>query len=352
MNIAITGGGTGGHLAIAKALGETLKLKGNKLFYIGSISGQDRDWFEDNDLFEKCYFLKTSGVVNKKGLGLFGAIFKQLVAIKEARKILKTCQIQRVLSVGGFSAAPASFAAVFLRIPFFIHEQNAIKGTLNKLLSPFAKNVFGSFSHLGKNYVKTFYPIRNEFFKHSRIRNEIKCVIFLGGSQGAKALNDFALLCAKGLLKRGIQIIHQCGRNDLKRVRDIYEKLEIADSINLFDFSKDLVDLMTKADLCVGRAGASTVWELCANGLNAIFVPYPYALKDHQYYNALEFEKEELGIIVRQNDLCAEVLFDFIDRLEETDETGMKNISKISSKLQEKIRPDGADEIAKRILEY
>ncbi|PAF42351.1 UDP-N-acetylglucosamine--N-acetylmuramyl-(pentapeptide) pyrophosphoryl-undecaprenol N-acetylglucosamine transferase [Helicobacter sp. 11S02596-1] len=355
MNILITGGGTGGHLAIAQAMGIALKNKGHQVFYIGSVSGQDRDWFENCNLFEKCYFLNTKGVVNQKGLGILHSIFLQWTAWREARKILRTHQIQRVLSVGGFSAGPASFGAISLGVSFFIHEQNAIKGTLNKLLSPFAKKVFGSFSHSGKNYIRTSYPIRNDFFLHSRIRQKVEYVIFLGGSQGAKAINDFALLCAKGLLEKGIKIIHQCGKNDFERVKNAYEALGLKDSmeqssIELFDFRSDLINLVSKADVCVGRAGASTAWELCANGLVALFVPYPYAASDHQYYNALEFQNAGLGAIVRQNELEVKHLFDFIDKLEQVGEDGVKNITQMSLGLREKIHPDGADEIAKQIL--
>lgn len=351
MNILITGGGTGGHLAIAKALAEEFKSLGNRVFYIGSITGQDRDWFAQSNLFEKCYFLDTTGVVNKKGLARIASLYKQLRAILKAKKIFKLHQIDRVLSVGGFSAGPASLATIGSKIPLFIHEQNAIKGTLNKYLNKFAKATFGSFSHAEENYIKTSYPLRKEFFAQARVRTELKCVIFLGGSQGAKAVNDFALLVAKNLLQKGIKIIHQCGQNDFKRVKNIYKALEILDSIELFDFDKELVSKITEADICIGRAGASSVWELAANGLPTLYIPYPYAAGDHQYYNALEFTQNELGKVVRQNDLSPEVLFDFIEELRNVDENGIVKIKDISARLQSKITQGGATQIAKEVME-
>lgn len=354
MNILITGGGTGGHLAIAKALAIGLNAQGYKCFYIGSMNAQDREWFgEDSafesskDLFEERYFLKTIGVVNKKGLKFFVSLYKQLLAMFEARRILKKHKVQVVFSVGGFSAGPASFGAIALRIPLFIHEQNAIKGSLNKILNPFAKAVFGSFDHKGKKYIKTFYPIRSEFFELGRVREDTKCVIFLGGSQGARAINDFAILVSKELLNRGIKVIHQCGQADFERVKQLYEVIEILGTIDLFAFSEKLVEKMSQADFCVGRAGASSVWELCANGLPAMFIPYPYAASDHQYYNALEFEG--MGQVVRQNELSPKILFDFIDRLNENNEKRVKEISRISSILRQKIYPDGVSEIIKEI---
>lgn len=350
MNIVITGGGTGGHLAIARALAEEFKALNNRVFYIGSISGQDRDWFGKSDLFEKCYFLDTTGVVNKKGLGLIASLYKQLKAILKAKKIFKLHQIDGVLSVGGFSAGPASLATIGNKMPLFIHEQNAIKGTLNKYLSKYAQATFGSFSHAEQNYIKTSYPLRKEFFVQARVRKELKCVIFLGGSQGARAINDFAILVAKNLLQKGIKIIHQCGQTDFKRVKNIYKALEILDDVELFDFDSELVNKITEADICIGRAGASSVWELAANGLPTLYVPYPYAAGDHQYYNVLEFTQNELGKVVRQNDLTPEVLFEFIEELKSVDENGIVKIKDISARLQNKITQGGAKEIAQKVM--
>lgn len=351
MNIVITGGGTGGHLAIAKALAEEFTSLGNRVFYIGSTTGQDRDWFAKSNLFEKCYFLETTGVVNKKGFSLIASLYKQLLAIRKAKKIFKLHQIDRVLSVGGFSAGPASLATIGSKIPLFIHEQNAIKGTLNKYLTKFAKATFGSFSHAEENYIKTSYPLRKEFFTQARVRKELKCIIFLGGSQGARSVNDFALLVAKHLLQKGIKIIHQCGQSDFKRVKGIYKTLEILDSIDLFDFDNELVNKISQADICVGRAGASSVWELAANGLPTLYIPYPYAAGDHQYYNALEFTQSELGRVVRQNDLSPEVLFEFMEELGSVDENGIIKIKDISARLQNKITQGGATQIAKEVIE-
>lgn len=351
MNIVITGGGTGGHLAIAKALAEEFKSLGNRVFYIGSTTGQDRDWFAKSNLFEKCYFLETTGVVNKKGFARIVSLYKQLLAITKAKKIFKLHQIDRVLSVGGFSAGPASLATIGSKIPLFIHEQNAIKGTLNKYLTKFAKATFGSFSHAEENYIKTSYPLRKEFFLQARVRKELKCIIFLGGSQGARSVNDFALLVAKHLLQKGIKIIHQCGQSDFKRVKGIYKTLEILDSIDLFDFDNELVNKIAQADICVGRAGASSVWELAANGLPTLYIPYPYAAGDHQYYNALEFTQSELGRVVRQNDLSPEVLFEFMEELGSVDENGIIKIKDISARLQNKITQGGATQIAKEVIE-
>lgn len=342
---AITGGGTGGHLAIAKALAQEAQKNNQQSIYIGSQIGQDKTWFEGSSLFTHCYFLDSTGVVNKKGLGKIKAIFKQLKAAWEARNILKKHKIEYVISVGGFSAGGASIGAILSNTPLFIHEQNAIKGKLNEILTPFAKAIFGSFKGKSKNFIHTSYPVRDEFFTHSRVREKLHHLLFLGGSQGAKGINDFALQIVPELLKRGITIAHQCGERDFERIKKAYEHIGILDKVDVFAFDKEIVLRLQKADLCIARSGASSLWEMSANGLIGIFVPYPYAAKDHQYYNALHFTKQGLGLLLRESQLDMLRVFTFIESLQKQEDS----LSEKSHLLMSKIQPNGAKEILEHI---
>lgn len=335
----ITGGGTGGHLAIAKALAEEIAKGGQKAIFVGSNNGQDRNWFEQSDLFTQCYFLELTGVVNKKGLSKLNALFKQLKASLLVRQILKKHRIQCVISVGGFSAGGASIASVLCKVPLFIHEQNAIKGKLNEILTPFAKAVFGSFKTESKNFIHTSYPVRDEFFTHARVRERVQTILFLGGSQGAKSINDLALTLANPLISRGIHIIHQCGEKDFQRIKAEYDAIGLLDSIELFAFDAQLVKRLNKADLCIARSGASSLWEMSANGLLGVFIPYPHAAKDHQYYNAQEFTQEGLGMTIRESELEPEAILDFIDSMQNGE------LAQKSKQVMDKIKPNGAKEI-------
>lgn len=368
-NLLITGGGTGGHLSIAKALALECKNRGFGVFYIGSTSGQDRLWFEGSEIFRQCYFLETTGVVNKKGLGIFKALYLQFKAILQSYRILKSHQIQCVISVGGFSAGGASMASLIGRIPLFIHEQNSTLGTLNKILSPFAKAIFGSFGLRCKRFVATSYPICDEFFRTARIRSELKNILFLGGSQGAMAINSFALQVCRDLIQRNINIIHQCGKLDFKRMCDGYKELgfvpqynnqtgnnqsdETSDKcvvfvdssgrkrIELFAFSSNLVRKISEADFCISRAGASSLWETCANNLPCLFVPYPFAAKNHQYFNALFLKESNLCGLILQHNLNSDEFLAYIETL---------SLSQISSGLRKAISPNGAKEIIDEVL--
>ena len=455
--IVITGGGTGGHLAIARALAQELHKREIPAIYIGSFYGQDQMWFAgdsslgnhssdlanfgvtadhqssstpksiksptsttanprireekgavrenaaipslransvgeaihkestkvdssstpQNPLFQECYFLNTSGVVNKKGFKKLASIYAQLRAMWGVRKIFARHGVQAVISVGGFSAGPASLAAILLRKPLFIHEQNAIQGRLNSLLAPFAKVVFNSFHPPFPPY-----PIKQEALQSRRIRTEFQSIIFIGGSQGAKAINDLALQAAPKLLARGIRIIHQCGERDLDRVRQAYMELDSslleskrldsssaqepsnAPRLTLFSFDKDLIKHLDKADICIARAGASSIWENAALSLPTIYIPYPYAANNHQYHNASYFTNQGLGLMITEQELrkldssplesspkesleSALDLAKFFTLLSQLE----SNLTEISTALSQTITTNGAEPIITDIMQ-
>jgi len=331
VKICITGGGTGGHLAVAKALAKEAKSP----IFIGSTQGQDRDYFENSPLFFKTFFLETTGVVNKKGVKKLGALWKFFVAFLEARKILKEHNVDAVYSVGGFSAAPAAFGALSVGVPLYIHEQNASIGKLNKILKPFAKEFISAYE---KDSPIKGYPTQEEFFTLARQRKELKTIIFLGGSQGARAINELALSVAKELDAKRIKIIHQAGKNDFERVQEEYKKLSV--EVELYGFYDDIASLMHKADFAVSRSGASTLWELVANALPAFFVPYPYAASDHQYHNALFLVEKNLAYLHREGEGLKEAL---LEALESVD------VAKISKELPNYAQKDVAKKMIQRV---
>lgn len=336
MKIVITGGGTGGHLAIAKSLRDAAVKAGHSCIYIGSTSGQDRSWFADettsNTGFGSVHFLHTRGVVNQKGLGKVFSLLLSLKATAHALFLLRGADC--VVSVGGFSAAPASFAAILLRKAFFIHEQNAAIGRLNRLLRPYAKAFFSSYEE--ESLVKD-YPVRESFFEHAHIRSKVRTIIFLGGSQGARFINELALKIAPLLHKKGIRIIHQAGRLEIEKVKQAYESMGI--EAEVFDFRSDIDALMQQSDFAVSRAGASTLWELCASALPALYIPYPYAAGDHQFHNARFLVEKKASWLCRQEDDPYALLLELLE----------KDLSQESRTLQTLIRKNGAGLIIKEV---
>lgn len=335
--IAITGGGTGGHLVIAKSIQEELNRRGIKPLYIGSTAGQDKAWFEGSNGFEKTYFLESQGVVNKKGIRKIVALYDILRAAFTCKTIFKKHHIRYVFSVGGYSAAPASFGALLSGIPLYIHEQNAIQGKLNSLLRPFCKAFFSSYD---PNAIFTNYPVSEAFFNIQRERTHLKTIIFLGGSQGASFINALAQKLAPLLHQEGIAIIHQTGKKEFEAMKAFYDDNHIP--ADVFDFSKEIPEKLAKADFAISRSGASTLWELCAAAVPALFIPFPHAAANHQYFNAKVLADEKLALILSQNSEIDPIML--LEKIKHV------NLSYVSNALSHKIYKDGAKEIVDRIL--
>ena len=336
MNIIFTGGGTGGHLVIALSLAEAAKARGHRVVFIGSTSGQDRQWFGESTLFEATHFLETTGVVNKRGFAKLGALWKILKAVAASKEVIADFNADAVVSVGGFSAAPAALAALLTKTPLYIHEQNAVTGKLNRLLRGYAKGFYSSYEE-GENHCD--YPVNERYFQNARIRDSIKTVIFLGGSQGAKFINDLALEIAPWLDHGAMHIIHQCGIKEEERVRAAYHALGI--NAEVYGFTNQIVELIGRSDFAVSRSGASTLWELCASNVPAFYIPYPSAAGDHQYHNARYIIDHNAGWCERQQDGLVFKLQAAIN----------SDIRAKSETLGQLIHPNGAENIIQKIEE-
>ncbi|MEA1915463.1 MAG: UDP-N-acetylglucosamine--N-acetylmuramyl-(pentapeptide) pyrophosphoryl-undecaprenol N-acetylglucosamine transferase [Campylobacterota bacterium] len=335
--IAVTGGGTGGHLKVAKALMDELHNRGQSAVFIGSNNGADRAWFQDDKNIKEKFFLDTAGVVNQGFFGKIKSLWNIVKAVNKCNDIFIDYDVEKVISVGGYSAAPASFATLFSKAKLYIHEQNSVMGRLNSLSAKFAAKVYSSYD---ENSSVKDYPVAKEFFEEGRVRTGVKTIIFLGGSQGALAINDYALKMAPKLNAQNIKIIHQAGKNDFKRVKEAYEHLDI--DADVFDFTTNLIGKMKQADFAVSRSGASTLWELCATGLPALFIPYPYAAGDHQFFNAKFLANDGLAYVYRQKDLHD---FDLL-KVIHNDE----NIHSMSKALVDVIMIDGVELLINDIL--
>lgn len=328
--ILITGGGSGGHLAIAKAVLEECHKKNLKCIYVGSNNRHDKLWFENEDKFEEKYFLNATGFVDKKGIKKLFVLFKLISTIIECIKIIKKHKVTKVFSVGGYSSVSAGVASVLCFKPLYIHEQNSVFGLANKILSKFAKRTFCSF-------IEPYdaYPIQEKFFSDN-VKLNLKKIMFIGGSNGASFINDLALNIAPILEQNEISIIHQCGDKDFIKCKEWYENHNI--KAEVFAFSNDIDKYLKTADLCIARAGASTIFECLASNMPCIFIPYIYAYKNHQYYNAKFLEEKNLAYLVEQKDVNKNAILELIFSI---------NIKELSLKLSHIEKINGAKEIVK-----
>ena len=248
------------------------------------------------------------------------SLLKALKAISKARAILREFGPDVVVGTGAYVSAPVVLAAVSLRIPTVIHEQNAIPGLANRLLAKFATGIAVSFEDARRFFPRrsvelTGNPIREDILSADRasarrlleLDPEGPVVLIFGGSRGASRLNDAAIGGAEKLLEAGAEVIHSTGSADYERVKEALAGMDGA-RYKIFPYITDMADAYAAADLVISRAGASTVAEVTARGLASVLIPYPYATGRHQDANARVLKNAGAARVVPDEELTPERL--------------------------------------------
>ena len=317
--VLVMAGGTGGHIFPAIAAARAFQAQGIEVKWLGTKKGLESKIVPDHDL--DILYLDVAGVRGQGLKRLILAPFKIAVSVIRVIGIIRQYKPDLVLGMGGFVTGPGGVGAWLSRTPLFIHEQNAIAGFTNKVLAKFATKVFQAFpsAFIESDKVQTTgNPVRQEIAalevpeKRFAIRaNEPLQLLVLGGSQGAVALNEtvpkaMAQLALKGVFK----IRHQAGRNNVDNTKAIYAKCSVEAKVSAF--IEDMAEAYAWADLVICRSGALTVSEVASAGVAALFVPYPYAVDDHQTKNAEYLVEQGAAKVMQQTSLTASALADLL----------------------------------------
>ena len=343
--VLIMAGGTGGHIFPALSIARHLQSSGVKVEWLGTRKGLEAQLISQTDI--PIHYISVSGLRGKSRLSIVLSPFVILLAILQALVILLSVKPSCVLGMGGFVTGPGGVAAWLLRKPLLIHEQNAIAGLSNQLLSPLATVVMEGFAgafqrkqDLTQNSMlkrickpgKVLHvgnPLRREILEcpapqqryAAKGKNERIKILIIGGSLGAVAINKAIPEMLKEFqAAESLELWHQCGKNNLQSCQSYYQELGFTENENLriAAFIDDMAAAYCWADVVICRAGASTVSEISAIGLPAVFVPFPHAVDDHQTENALIMQKLGAAWIVQQHELNPQVLGDILLQLIES----------------------------------
>ncbi|MBQ9536882.1 MAG: undecaprenyldiphospho-muramoylpentapeptide beta-N-acetylglucosaminyltransferase [Desulfovibrionaceae bacterium] len=352
--IVLTTGGTGGHifpaLAVACALRE-LEPK-CELLFMGANYGPEATLAAQAGV--PFIGLNVRGFLGR-GLAAFKAFALMLRAQVKARQILQEFRPACVVGFGSYAAFAPMLAAQLLGIPTILHEQNAVAGTSNRILGFRAKQICLTLRHtLGfkaQKCVLTGNPVRANLVQvaHERVHHEPnnRHLLVLGGSQGCHALNAFMVQHLKSFKAQDVQIYHQTGKADFKSVQAAYVQAGYAKD-SVLDFVSDMHELYAWADLAFCRAGASTVAELAVLGLPAVFVPFPYAIHNHQLRNGEEVAQAGGGLVLLESELAKATSLEMLLNL-------LQDIPRLKS-MQEKVKtlakPQAAQDVARLALKY
>jgi UDP-N-acetylglucosamine--N-acetylmuramyl-(pentapeptide) pyrophosphoryl-undecaprenol N-acetylglucosamine transferase len=330
MRLLIAGGGTGGHLYPGMAVAQEVTSRpGGEVLFVGTSRG-----LEARVVPAAGYALELIEVSGLKRMSS-GAFLRGLsrlpAALARSLSILRRFQPDVVLGVGGYASGPLVLAAALARRRTAIQEQNSVPGVTNRILGRLVDLVFVGFEEAavrfpGRKVVRVGNPVRRSFLTAVAAGEGASPgpntegagrVLVVGGSQGARALNDL-VVSAVELLARGGQspvFVHQTGLNDAERVASAYQRLGVAERVSVRPFIEDMAAAYLGADVVVGRAGALTLAELAVVGRPALLVPLPTAADDHQTRNARAYLEAGAAVVLHQTTTTAQTLADELSAL-------------------------------------
>jgi UDP-N-acetylglucosamine--N-acetylmuramyl-(pentapeptide) pyrophosphoryl-undecaprenol N-acetylglucosamine transferase len=325
LTFVVSGGGTGGHLFPGIAICRELEARfaGCRILFAVGRRRMESDILHRHG-FEVRH-ISVEGIKGKGWVKKLSAISGLPSSLLQACRLIADAAPACVIGMGGYSSGPVCVAARLSGVPSVIHEQNSFPGLTNRLLCRVVDRVCVSFEEsAGRfsagNIVVTGNPVREVFFtieEKTPREGESFNVLVVGGSLGARPVNDafvdaLALLSAKG---DAPAVIHQTGAGDYDRVRERYQAEGLVGE--LYPFIDDMPEAYRRADLVVGRAGATTIFELAAAGRPAILIPYPFAADQHQTANAKCLAAVGGARIIMQGDLNGASLASALEELRE-----------------------------------
>lgn len=330
--IMIMAGGTGGHVFPALAVADELKQQGYQIHWLGTEIGIEADLIPNAGYPLHC--INVTGLRGKGKLALLAAPWKIVKAIYQAINIIRVTHPSAVLGLGGFATGPGGVAAKLLGVPLLIHEQNAFPGMTNRLLKPLSNVVMQAFPNSFKGSrqpLTTGNPVRADIVSLNSVKaafdseaavskasDEVKTqpplnVLVVGGSLGAVGINNAVMDALALMIEQGKEpllpnVRHQVGKKNFDAVQKMYTDKGLVDKAEVMAFIDDMADAYAWADLVVCRSGALTVSEIACAGKAAIFIPYPFAVDDHQTANAQFLVNAEAAELKQQSELSAEWL--------------------------------------------
>jgi UDP-N-acetylglucosamine--N-acetylmuramyl-(pentapeptide) pyrophosphoryl-undecaprenol N-acetylglucosamine transferase len=344
--ILIMAGGTGGHIFPGLAVAAEMKAAGWNVVWMGGKGGMEERLVPKHGYSAAWIRAKAA-----RGKGLLQKLLlptNLLYSFWESARHIRRIQPNVVLGLGGYVAFPGGMMASLLNKPLALHEQNAIAGLTNKVLSGISDKVMQAFPETLKGAEWTGNPVRADIASLASPEDRFKDrtgplrLLVVGGSLGAQALND-VLPKAIALLQEKPRVVHQAGEKHLEILKSNYAAAGVQGE--LVAFIDDMASRYAEADLVVCRAGAVTVSELAAGGMASVLVPFPHAVDDHQTANARFLSERGAAVLIQQRDLTPRKLADLIVSLDRP------KLLDMARKARSLGKPDAAAVVARRCME-
>lgn len=317
--LMVMAGGTGGHIYPGLAVADALHAQGWNIVWLGAPNSMEAELVPKHGY--PVAWVKFSGVRGKGLIRLLMLPFTLLRALGQSAAAILRHRPDVVLGMGGYITMPGGLMAAFLRRPLVVHEQNSIAGMSNKILAKLATKVLSGFPDVLKGTEWAGNPVRTDIaaLAAPQVRYASRSgklnVLVVGGSLGAKALND-ALPQALALLEVDARpnVVHQTGKKNFEAVQQLYAQAGVHAEVRAF--IDDMPQQYAQADVVICRAGALTVAELAAAGVASVLVPFPFAVDDHQTHNARFLSERGAAILLPQKEMSADKLAQLLRELD------------------------------------
>jgi len=365
MKVLLSGGGTGGHVYPAICIGRAIERQeqGTELLFVGTEKGMEMEIVPKEGI--RMRTIKIRGIKRSISIDNIKAFFEIFSGLYGSLKIINEYKPDVVIGTGGYVCGPVLLMAALKGIPTIIHEQNAMPGVTNKILSKFVKRVAVTYKGTEKYFKhqdRVFYsgnPIREGFkvfskedgMKELRLNSGLPLVLVTGGSLGARSINKSMALLAKECIAKGtFQIMHVTGNGTYEEIIAYYKEHGIDDfengNLKVIPYLNKMAEALSAAAVVIGRAGAGILAEIAVTGCPAVLIPYPYAANNHQEMNARAYVEAGGGMMILEKELSEESLHSAVTQLLEDEELrkSMSQKGKAYGKL------DSADVIAKEVL--
>ena len=353
MRYLISGGGTGGHIFPAVSIANALKELDPEaeILFIGALGRMEMERVPQAGY--KIIGLPVRGFNRAQPWKNVSVLIDLAKSIRQVKKIIRDFQPNVGVGVGGYASGAAMWAAANMGIPILLQEQNGFAGVTNKILKDKATKICVAYEGMERFFpadkiILTGNPVRQNLLqgRKSKIDNR-KSLLIIGGSLGARTINEAVLAGLPQLKAAGIHVVWQTGKTYYEKIQSSISNLQspIEEWLEVQPFLGDMPDRYANADLVISRAGASSISELCLLGKPAILVPSPNVAEDHQTHNAMALVNKEAAVLVRDAE-AAEMLIPTALKLIQND----KQLTLLHTNILRLAQPDSARRIAEEII--
>ena len=351
MRYLISGGGTGGHIFPAVSIANALKEldPDARILFVGALGRMEMERVPQAGY--EIVGLPVRGFNRAQPWKNISVLIDLVKSIRQVKKIIRDFRPDVGVGVGGYASGAAMWAAAKMGIPILLQEQNGFAGVTNKILKDKAAKICVAYEGMERFFpadkiILTGNPVRQNLTEGVRSKESgVKTLLIIGGSLGARTINEAVIEGISGLAVSGLAVVWQTGKVYYEKCHAAWEAAGKPANIEVHDFLSDMPDRYAQADLVISRAGASSISELCLLGKPAILVPSPNVAEDHQTHNALALVNKDAAVLVRDAEAKEKLIPTALELLEDE-----KKLKKLHTNVLKLAQKDSARRIAIEVM--